>query len=102
MQLAYQFEPNRIFAEDSAGTLLAEIQIPTTEAGLINFASVFVDPSLRGQGIADQMVRVGIAEVKKRGVKAIATCPYVVAWFEKHPEEAGVLIGEGAGASKKA
>lgn len=95
-ELNYKYEPDRIFAEDHGGKLLAEIKFPATEDGLVNFAGTFVDPALRGQGIGDQMVRAAIAEIRKRGAKAIATCPYVKAWFSRHPEESDVLIDTGA------
>lgn len=91
MTLNFQYETDRIFAEDANGKLLAEIDFPTISEGLVDFTHTFVDPSLRGQGIADQLMRAAIAEIRKRGTKAIATCPYVKVWFEKHSGEADVL-----------
>lgn len=91
MTLDFKYESNRIFAEDSNGKLLAEITFPTIQDGLVDLSYVFVDPSLRGQGIADQIVRAAIAEIRKRGVKAIATCPYVRGWFDRQPDESDVL-----------
>ena len=96
MELDYNYEAGRIFAEDRAGKLLAEIRFPADENGLVHIVSTFVDPSLRGQGIADQLVRTAIAQIKGRGTKAIATCSYVMAWFGKHPEESDVLADKGA------
>lgn len=95
MKLDYRYAHDRIFAEDHNGKLLAQIKFPATDDGLVDFASTFVEPSLRGQGIADQLVRAAIAEVRGRGTKAVASCPYVVAWFDRHPEETDVL-DEGA------
>lgn len=91
MTLNYQYEPDRIFARDASGKLLAEIKFPTTKKGIVNFASTFVDPSLRGQGIGDQLVRAALVLIKERGMKATVTCSYVKAWFGKHPDEADVL-----------
>lgn len=96
MTLDYKYGTDRIFAEDHVGKLLAEIKFPTTEDGLVDFAGTFMDPSLRGQGIGDQMVCAAITEIRKRGAKAIATCPYVKAWFGRHPEESDVLVDKGA------
>lgn len=92
MALDYKYEPDRIFAEDHVGKLLAEIKFPTTEDGFVDFAGAFVDPLLRGQGVGDQMVRAAITEIRKRGARAIVTCPYVKAWFGRHPEESDVLV----------
>ncbi len=91
MTLNYQYEPGRIFAQDDTGNLLAEIRFPTIGDGLVSFAGTFVDPSLRGQGIGDQLVRAAIAAIKERGMKAAITCSYVKAWFSKHPEESDML-----------
>lgn len=95
MALNYQYEPGRIFVQDQAGRLLAQISFPTIADGLANFTSTFVDPSLRGQGIGDQLVQAAIAKVKEHGMKAVVTCSYVRAWFNKHPGEAAILIREG-------
>lgn len=96
MALDYKYELDRIFAEDQDGKLLAEIRFPTTEEGFVDFASTYVDPSLRGQGIGDQMVRAAIAEIRKRSAKAIVTCSYVKTWFGRHPEASDVLVDTGA------
>lgn len=92
MALAYQYEADRIFAQATDGKLLAQINFPVIKNGCVDFTSTFVDPSLRGQGIGDQLVRAAIAQIRKRGLKAVATCSYVKTWFDRHPEEADVLL----------
>lgn len=92
MKLNYQYEPDRIYASDDAGKLLAEIDFPTIEGEVVDFNHTFVDPSLRGQGVGDQLVRAAIQKIKERGMKAVVTCSYVKDWFSKHPEERGVLV----------
>lgn len=51
-----------------------------------------VPPEARGQNIADKLVREALRVAKEEDVKIIATCPYVKKWFEKHPEENGILL----------
>lgn len=92
MTLHFQYEPDRILAMDESGRQLAVIMFPTTAGGVVNFTSTFVDPSLRGQGVGDQLVQAAIATIKERGMKAVITCSYVKAWFGKHPEEADLLV----------
>ncbi len=91
MKLNYQYEQDRIFAQDDSGKLLAEIRFPSIEDGVVNFSSTFVDPSLCGQGVGEQLVQAAIAKIKERGMKAVMTCSYVKAWFSKHPEEGDLL-----------
>ncbi|GGP47628.1 GNAT family N-acetyltransferase [Shewanella saliphila] len=44
----------------------------------IDFHRTFVPPVLRGQGIAEKLVRTGLAWAKSEGVNINASCSYVV------------------------
>ena len=55
--MEFQKEPGRIFALGEDGKLLAEITFPTGEDGVADIDHTFVDESLRGQGVASQLVR---------------------------------------------
>lgn len=82
---------HRIFAEDSAGRLLAEVTFPLNGDGCAVIDHTFVDDSLRGQGVAGALLLAAAAELRRRGVKAHAQCSYAVTWFQKHPEYADLL-----------
>jgi predicted GNAT family acetyltransferase len=41
----------------------------------------------RNRGIADALVRSAIAYAREGGLQIIPTCPYVKAWFRRHPKE---------------
>lgn len=86
-----QQEENRVFAEDENGNLIAEITFPAVYEGLVDIDHTFVDASLRGQGVADQLVRTAIECIKNNGRRATASCSYAVRWFDKHPEACDVL-----------
>lgn len=45
--------------------------------GLINFTHTFVPQNLRGQGIAERLVRAGIAWAREQGLEIQASCWYV-------------------------
>ena len=47
------------------------------------FDHTFVDPSLRGQGVAEQLVDRVVEEMEKENKKIIASCPYVVELFKR-------------------
>lgn len=86
----FQHGPERIFAQDQTGKLLAEVTFPEREGtALINHT--FVDPSLRGQGVAEQLLEALANRLRREGRKARATCSYAVHWFEVHPEEQDLL-----------
>ena len=83
-------EPGRIFAADETGKLLAEVTFPERE-GVAIINHTFVDGSLRGQGVAGQLLRVVADTLRQEGRKAKPTCSSAVHWFETHPEEQDLL-----------
>jgi len=89
--MEFQKEPGRVFALDEAGKVLAEVTFPTREDGVAEIDHTFVDPSLRGQGIADQLLNEAVKALRQEGKKARLVCSYAVTWFEKHPEHSDLL-----------
>ena len=88
--MEFRKEPGRIFATDETGKLLAEVTFPEQE-GIAVINHTFVDDSLRGQGIAGQLLRAVADTLRQEGRKAKPTCSYAVHWFETHPEEQDLL-----------
>lgn len=93
--MEYAVEEDRIYAADESGKVLAEVTFPTTD-GVSVIDHTFVDPSLRGQGVADKLLRLAADTILKRGNKIAATCTYGVAWFARHPEYPIVCSGPAA------
>lgn len=63
--------------------------------GTIVFVSTIVKPEFGGRGIASVLVERAVADVRRRGERRIvAVCPFVQAWFRRHPEERDVLAPE--------
>ncbi len=89
--ISIQHEANRVYALDKDGGVIAEATFPAVSATTVNFNHTFVDPSLRGQGVANMLLTAAAADVKARGLKARATCSYAVKWFSEHEEYADIL-----------
>lgn len=87
--MEFQRETGRIYAERD-GQLIAEITFPE-EDGVAVIDHTFVDGSLRGQGVAGQLVRAAADQIRSKGKKARAVCTYARAWFDRHPEQADLL-----------
>lgn len=79
-------EPTRVYALDGSGRLVAEITFPETAPGVYTIDHTFVDSSLRGQGVADRLVRAALEQIQANGGAAAATCSYAAAWLDKHPQ----------------
>lgn len=50
------------------------------------FTHTFVPPALRGRGLAEVLVRAGLAEARARGRRVVPQCSYVAAFLARHPE----------------
>ena len=85
--MEFTIDKERIYKEDENGKLIAEITFPEEEPGVYNIDHTFVDDSLRGQGIAGQLMEAAVAEIKRLGGSIKATCSYSVVWLEKNPQE---------------
>lgn len=82
----FSAENNRIYKNDDSGKMIAEITFPETSPGVFTIDHTFVDDSLRGQGMADKLVRAAIENIHSKGGRVEATCSYAVRWFEEHPD----------------
>lgn len=78
---------NRFYKEDDDGKLLAEITYKPLDDNTVDADSTFVDPSLRGQGVAEKLVDRLVEEMEKEDKKIHPTCPYVVKLFERKEEK---------------
>lgn len=89
--MEFQSQPGRLWAEDSRGKLIAEITFPEEKPGVANINHTFVDGSLRGQGVAGQLVQGAVDQLRERNLNAVATCSYAVKWFDSHPDQRDIL-----------
>lgn len=81
----FQHEKGRIFALDADGKLLAEVTFPT-ENGVATITHTFVDDSLRGQGVASQILAEAAEQIRASGLRMNATCRVAAKWIAKHTE----------------
>lgn len=91
--MVYLYEDNRVYAEKD-GLLLAEVTFPYENNDTVNIDHVFVDPSLRGQGVASEIMKFTYNFIKAKDLKTLATCPYAIRWFDKHTEYQDILVSQ--------
>ncbi len=90
--MEFIIEKDRIYATDALGKVVAEVTFPT-ENGVSTIDHTYVDPSLRGEGIAGKLVKMAADRIMAEGNKVAATCSYAVTWFKRHPEYHPVCSG---------
>ena len=87
----FQVELNRVFLNDTEGKLIAEVTFPIVN-GVAEINHTFVDESLRGQGVAGQLLILAVESIREQGIKAHPTCSYAIKWLEKHSECQDIVL----------
>jgi len=85
-------EPNYIYAKDESGDIIAEVTFPKYRDDVVAINHTYVDDSLRGQGIAGELMEATYEELKRDGRKAVLVCPYAVKWYREHPEKNDIVV----------
>ncbi|GAB2975684.1 GNAT family N-acetyltransferase [Nocardioides montaniterrae] len=70
------------------GELAGFAQYLVPDATHLDFVHTEIDPAYAGQGLAGQLVKVALDDVRAQGKRAIPHCPYVASYIRKHPEYA--------------
>lgn len=83
-------QPNRIYSADAEGKVIAAVSFPNRSEHVVEINHTFVDDSLRGQGVAGQLMKAVVEKLRRENKKAYATCSYAAKWFQTHPEAADV------------
>lgn len=63
----------------------------TLESGVITFVHTEVPDALAGRGVGSKLVKGALDQVRGRGLKVVAQCPFVKAYIEKHPDYTDLL-----------
>jgi Predicted acetyltransferase len=88
--MEFIYENNRIYLNNE-GNVVAEITFPLTTPTSVDINHTFVDPSLRGRGIAESLVRAAADDIRARNLKTTTTCSFAAKWFKSHPEYLDLL-----------
>lgn len=84
-------ETNEIYVLNDENKKIVRATFPFIEENVINVDHTFVDPSLRGQGIASILMHEVYNYAKIKGYTVVASCPYAVAWFKKNKDKQDIV-----------
>ncbi|MBX4149406.1 MULTISPECIES: GNAT family N-acetyltransferase [Paenibacillus] len=85
-----QTKPGSFFIENN-GKTVAKISYSPQGNGVISIDHTYISPSLRGQGIADELVRKVIGYAREEDLKIIPACSYAGHYFDKNVDERDLL-----------
>ena len=79
------------FVIERDGRRIAEMTYTRTNPSLVVVDHTFVDPSLRGQGVARELQDAMVAWARKNATKVIPVCSYVKVQFDRDASIRDVL-----------
>lgn len=72
-----------IFLMEEDGVRVAEMTYQRLDAGHILIDHTFVDPKLRGGGVARSLLNAAVAWARANGIRISAGCSYVILQFAR-------------------
>lgn len=93
--MIWNYEPGRVYYVDETNTCLAEATFVFLDNRTVDINHTYVDPTLRGQGVAGEMMEAVALQLRQDGLKAVASCSYANAWLNKHRDSYADVISDG-------
>lgn len=84
-------EKNRFALYNDEGTEIGEMTWVDAGEDIMVIDHTFVDPTYRGQKLAEKLVRSGVEKARRDGVKIVPLCPYAKKEFDEKNEYQDVL-----------
>jgi uncharacterized protein len=73
------------------GEVVGEIRY-RLRPGRISLVHTEVLPAYEGRGLAGQLAAGALDNIRARGLRVVAICPYVQAYIRRHPEYEDILV----------
>lgn len=86
MTIVVRDHPDKNRYEVYAGDDLAGFTQYRLKPGEIAFVHTETDPAFAGRGLAKQLVREALDDVRKRGLAVLPFCPYVKSFISRNQE----------------
>lgn len=90
----WKYENGRIYSVNENNELMTETTFSFKENGEVDINQTYVNPVLRGQGMAGKMMKIVSEFLRRKGFKATATCPYANSWLKKHKDVYSDIISK--------
>lgn len=90
LKIVHQMARHRFFVQLPGGE--GELLYSVAGPDLLDLHHAEVSPNLRGRGIAGALVQAACDYARANRTRFIPSCPYVAAWFRRHPEQGDLVI----------
>jgi predicted GNAT family acetyltransferase len=84
-------QPDRMRYEVHVDGMLAGFATYRRHDGNVEFLHTEVDEAFEGRGIAGQLARGALDDVRARGLRAVPLCPFIASWIGRHPDYADLV-----------
>lgn len=83
--MKFEITGNEVLGISENGKKVASVSFEKTGDGIYNIYHTYVDESMRGKGVASDMIEYTVKHLKSIGaVKVHATCSFAQCWLEKN------------------
>ncbi|QGN56716.1 GNAT family N-acetyltransferase [Nostocoides sp. HKS02] len=72
--------------------VLAGVALYREERDAVVFTHTEVMPAFEGHGVGGVLARGALDDVRHRGRRVVALCPFIAAWIAKHPRYQDLLV----------
>lgn len=86
----FQYEEGRFYLNDDSGKKLAEVTFKSSNDNVYILDSTWVDPSLRGKGLAQKLVDNVVEKARNESKKIVPLCSYARILFERNEKYSDV------------
>lgn len=83
---------SKFYIGESESNFTAHITFKNGGNNIIIIDHTFVDPSLRGQGVAQLLMDAVVQMAREEQLKIVPVCSYAVVAFQRHKEYQDVLL----------
>jgi hypothetical protein len=78
--------------EASLGDYIAIVTYRMRDEETIVFTHTGVPATMSGQGVGSKLARTALGYARENGLGVIATCPFMAAFIDRHPEYQDLLV----------
>jgi predicted GNAT family acetyltransferase len=85
-QITVRDNPDELRYELSVGGTLAGEILYRLRSDAVVLVHTEIAPQFEGQGLGSKLVAGALADIRARGLRPVAVCPFVRAYLQAHPE----------------